>query len=121
MTRTPSLRCWVLADADRSVSAVDIKSIDQWFQVFDATESRRLNASLIEDPECAVYGATAVYNLTADIAHDVDPRSTEQCGQSRSDKGAVVGMRVIPSLSASKWSSGPVDSITTREIRPRSE
>lgn len=49
------------------VRAVDIKPLDQWYQVFDNVENRQLDLKLKEACELVVRNVDEVYNLAADM------------------------------------------------------
>jgi GDP-D-mannose 3',5'-epimerase len=49
------------------VRSVDCKPIEEWHQVFEAADNRVLDVSLLESAQEAVDGATAVFNLAADM------------------------------------------------------
>jgi nucleoside-diphosphate-sugar epimerase len=51
----------------RSVRAVDCKPLDEWHQVFEDSDNRVLDVSLLEACHEAVEGVTDVYNLAADM------------------------------------------------------
>jgi nucleoside-diphosphate-sugar epimerase len=59
--------CRHLVACGHAVRAVDIKPIEQWFQIEPAAENRVLDLRLLEDCRRAVAGAGAVYNLAADM------------------------------------------------------
>lgn len=56
----------LLADG-RSVRAVDVKPREQWYQLHEAAENVVADLSLLESARAATRGATAVYNLAADM------------------------------------------------------
>lgn len=56
-----------LAQRGFSVRAVDIKPLDQWFQIPEGVEPRRLDLSKLEDCREAVRGMDTVYNLAANM------------------------------------------------------
>ena len=47
--------------------AVDVKPLDEWYQVFDDVDNRRLDLREIDACRSAVEGARHVYNLAADM------------------------------------------------------
>jgi nucleoside-diphosphate-sugar epimerase len=49
------------------VRSVDVKPLDDWYQVFPDVDSQRLDLRRREDCERAVAGAREVYNLAADM------------------------------------------------------
>lgn len=49
------------------VRAVDVKPLDEWFQLHPGAENHRLDLSLREDARDAVAGTHSVYNLAADM------------------------------------------------------
>src|SRR5215213_7076636 len=49
------------------VRAIDVKRFDEWYQRHEAAESVQLDLRLARACEQAVHGATAVYNLAADM------------------------------------------------------
>src|SRR5438067_154452 len=49
------------------VRSVDVKPMDDWYQVFDQVDNRQLDLRLKGDCEEAVQGASEVYNLAADM------------------------------------------------------
>lgn len=57
----------LLKQGDRPVRAVDIKPLDEWYQV--SAEADNLQLDLSEKGACerALYGASEVYNLAADM------------------------------------------------------
>jgi GDP-D-mannose 3', 5'-epimerase len=56
-----------LLASGRSVRAVDVKPIGDWFQVFESAENRQLDLALLENARSAVAGAAEVYHLAADM------------------------------------------------------
>ena len=50
-----------------SVRAVDLKPLDEWYQLFDQAENLRLDLQGKEACENAVSGSEIVYNLAADM------------------------------------------------------
>jgi nucleoside-diphosphate-sugar epimerase len=57
----------LLKQGDRPVRAVDIKPLDEWYQVFPEAESLQLDLSEKSACETALFGASEVYNLAADM------------------------------------------------------
>jgi nucleoside-diphosphate-sugar epimerase len=57
----------LLKQGDRPVKAVDIKPLDEWYQL--SSEANNLQLDLSEKVACeqALYGASEVYNLAADM------------------------------------------------------
>ena len=51
----------------RSVRAVDMKPLGDWFQVFEAADNRHLDVALLDEARSAVAGAAEVYNLAANM------------------------------------------------------
>src|SRR5436853_426448 len=51
----------------RRVRAVDIKPLDEWYQVHDTAENVVADLALIENCRSAIDGASDVYNLAADM------------------------------------------------------
>src|SRR5687767_1006362 len=51
----------------RRIRAVDIKPVDQWYQIFDDVENRSLDLSRLPACEQAASGARHVFNLAADM------------------------------------------------------
>jgi GDP-D-mannose 3', 5'-epimerase len=49
------------------VRGVDVKSLDEWYQIPDDIEARQLDLSRIDDCREAVRGVDTVYNLAADM------------------------------------------------------
>src|SRR3954468_11082170 len=49
------------------VRSVDVKPIDEWFQVFDKIDNRQLDLREKDACEEAVEGADIIYNLAADM------------------------------------------------------
>jgi GDP-D-mannose 3',5'-epimerase len=49
------------------VRSVDVKPLDEWYQVHHGAENSRLDLRLISDCEKAVSGCDVVYNLAADM------------------------------------------------------
>lgn len=56
-----------LLDEGRQVRAVDIKPVDDWYQVHEPAESLVLDLSSADACDGAVTGTTTVYNLAADM------------------------------------------------------
>jgi nucleoside-diphosphate-sugar epimerase len=56
-----------LLDEGRRVRAVDVKPLEQWHQVFPDADNRVLPLSEAEACEQAIAGASAIYNLAADM------------------------------------------------------
>src|SRR5947209_6923726 len=56
----------LLADG-QSVRAVDVKPLDQWYQVHPDADNVRGDVSLLETARAAVADASVVYNLAADM------------------------------------------------------
>jgi GDP-D-mannose 3',5'-epimerase len=56
-----------LLEQGASVRAVDIKPFDDWHQLFEGVDNRRLDLRRADDCYGAVEGATDVYNLAADM------------------------------------------------------
>jgi GDP-D-mannose 3', 5'-epimerase len=56
-----------LRRAGRDVRAVDIKPLDEWYQIFDDVDNVSADLSLKEECERAMRGATAVFQLAADM------------------------------------------------------
>lgn len=57
----------LLRRGHRRIRAVDIKPLDHWFQRFDDVDSRCLDLRRIEPCHEAARGASAVFNLAADM------------------------------------------------------
>jgi GDP-D-mannose 3', 5'-epimerase len=57
----------LLRRGHRRIRAVDIKPLDQWFQRFDAVDSRCLDLRRLDSCREAAADATAVFNLAADM------------------------------------------------------
>jgi nucleoside-diphosphate-sugar epimerase len=57
----------LLQQGDRPVRAVDVKPISEWYQVFPEAENLQLDLREKEHCEMALYGASQVYNLAADM------------------------------------------------------
>ena len=49
------------------IRSVDVKPLDQWYQVFDDVENLQLDLQLLGDCRKAVKGMTHIYNLAADM------------------------------------------------------
>jgi nucleoside-diphosphate-sugar epimerase len=49
------------------IKAVDVKPLDEWYQVFDDVENTRGNLELIDECHRAVEGVDTVFNLAADM------------------------------------------------------
>ena len=49
------------------VRSVDIKPLDEWYQIPEGVEARQLDLSLLADCHEAVHGIDTVYNLAADM------------------------------------------------------
>jgi len=56
-----------LSEQGIEVRSVDIKPLDNWFQVPDGVEARQLDMSVLADCRQAVRGIDTVYNLAADM------------------------------------------------------
>jgi nucleoside-diphosphate-sugar epimerase len=56
-----------LLDEGHQVRAVDVKPLDEWYQCHDAAENVRADLQRQDACEAASRGATAVYNLAADM------------------------------------------------------
>src|SRR5438132_993102 len=50
-----------------NIRAIDIKPLDQWWQLFGAVDNRQLDLRIREHCSAAVQGAVEVYNLAADM------------------------------------------------------
>jgi nucleoside-diphosphate-sugar epimerase len=50
-----------------NIRAVDIKPLDEWWQLFGAVDNRQLDLRIREHCNAAVQGAVEVYNLAADM------------------------------------------------------
>jgi len=57
----------LLRQGHRNIRAVDIKPLDEWYQVFDGVEKLQLDLQDKEACEQALRGAAKVYNLAADM------------------------------------------------------
>src|SRR4051812_21224386 len=57
----------LLDDGYTRVRAVDVKPIDEWYQVADEAENRQLDLSEKADAYEALDGASNVFNLAADM------------------------------------------------------
>ncbi|MBM0740843.1 NAD-dependent epimerase/dehydratase family protein [Phormidium sp. CLA17] len=57
----------LLKQGDRPVRAVDIKPLDEWYQVSSEADNLQLDLSEKTACERALYGASEVYNLAADM------------------------------------------------------
>jgi GDP-D-mannose 3',5'-epimerase len=57
----------LLQQGHRSVRSVDVKPFDDWYQLFSDAENLRLDLRDLAACEKAMLGATAVYNLAADM------------------------------------------------------
>ena len=57
----------ILLKEGHSVRAVDLKPLDEWYQLFDRRENLRLDLQGKEACEKAVSGSEIVYNLAADM------------------------------------------------------
>ena len=57
----------LLRQGFENIRAVDIKTTDNWYQVFPEVENLVLDLRLREDCETALEGAAEVYNLAADM------------------------------------------------------
>jgi GDP-D-mannose 3', 5'-epimerase len=51
----------------RRIRAIDIKAVDQWYQIFDDVENLSLDLNLKDNCEFASRGAYEVYNLAANM------------------------------------------------------
>jgi GDP-D-mannose 3',5'-epimerase len=56
-----------LSERGVQVRSVDIKPLDEWYQIPDGVEARQLDLSALADCHEAVRGIDAVYNLAADM------------------------------------------------------
>lgn len=56
-----------LLKAGRSVRAVDVKPLDQWYQVAPEAENKLLDLASLDAARESVAGARQVYNLAADM------------------------------------------------------
>jgi GDP-D-mannose 3', 5'-epimerase len=56
-----------LTERGYSVRVADIKPLDEWYQIPEGVEARRLDLSRIDDCREAVRGVDTVYNLAADM------------------------------------------------------
>jgi nucleoside-diphosphate-sugar epimerase len=56
-----------LSEEGQSVVGVDIKPVDEWYQLADGVEARQLDLSKIDDCREAVQNVDTVYNLAADM------------------------------------------------------
>jgi GDP-D-mannose 3',5'-epimerase len=56
-----------LSEQGLRVRAVDIKPLDEWYQIPKGVETRRLDLSTLDDCRKAVRGMDTVYNLAADM------------------------------------------------------
>lgn len=56
-----------LVQQGKSVRAVDIKPLNEWYQVLPEAENLQLDLREKEDCEAALHGASEVYNLAADM------------------------------------------------------
>ncbi|MBL1173947.1 NAD-dependent epimerase/dehydratase family protein [Pantanalinema sp. GBBB05] len=57
----------LVQQGDRPVRAVDVKPISEWYQVSPEAENLQLDLREKEHCEMALYGASQVYNLAADM------------------------------------------------------
>src|SRR3954463_1095455 len=57
----------LLGQGHAEIRSIDIKPLDQWYQVFPDVENVRLNLQEKKACEQAVAGADVVYNLAADM------------------------------------------------------
>lgn len=57
----------LVQQGDRPVRAVDVKPISEWYQVSPEAENLQLDLREKEHCEMALYGASRVYNLAADM------------------------------------------------------
>ncbi|MCY7390872.1 MAG: NAD-dependent epimerase/dehydratase family protein, partial [Leptolyngbyaceae cyanobacterium CAN_BIN12] len=57
----------LLNQGDRPVRAVDIKPLEEWYQVSSEADNLQLDLSEKVACERALYGASEVYNLAADM------------------------------------------------------
>ena len=56
-----------LSERGTQVRSVDIKPLDEWYQIPDGVEARQLDLSALADCREAVRGIDTVYNLAADM------------------------------------------------------
>jgi len=56
-----------LLEQGSAVRSVDVKPLEQWYQVHDEAQNRRLDLRLAGDCNEAIQGASEVYNLAADM------------------------------------------------------
>src|SRR5687768_11349127 len=57
----------LLQQGHTRIRSVDVKAMDDWYQVFPSVDNRRLDLRLKSDCEEAVKGVTEIYNLAADM------------------------------------------------------
>lgn len=57
----------LLADGHRHIRAVDIKPLNEWYQVFDAVENSVCDLRVQAHAYDACHGVSAIYNLAADM------------------------------------------------------
>jgi nucleoside-diphosphate-sugar epimerase len=57
----------LLRQGYRKIRAVDLKPLDQWWQLFPEVDNRQLDLRRKEDCDAALEGACEVYNLAADM------------------------------------------------------
>lgn len=57
----------LLRRGHKRIRAVDIKPVEEWYQVFNGVENISADLKLLENCEQACHGATEVYNLAADM------------------------------------------------------
>jgi GDP-D-mannose 3',5'-epimerase len=56
-----------LTKRGHSVRVADVKPLDEWYQIPEGVEARRLDLSRLDECQEAVHGVDAVYNLAADM------------------------------------------------------
>ena len=56
-----------LLEQGKSVRGVDVKPLDEWYQVHPDAQNAQSDVSLLENARAAVDGAEVVYNLAADM------------------------------------------------------
>ena len=62
---------------------MDIKPLDEWYQIPGGVEARQLDLSLLADCHEAVHGIDTVYNLAADMGGMgfIETHKAESCSR----------------------------------------
>ena len=60
-----------------NIRAVDVKPLNEWYQVFDGAENLVLNLSLKDSCDRACENVSKIYNLASDMEEWVSSRQTK--------------------------------------------